>query len=551
MNSTIFIRYLKSLANHLPIGTCYLDTELRYAYVNNILSKINGIPADKHINRHVGEIVPHFLTQIQKVADQIVLTGQPVENLELCGETPANPGVNGYWNTSWYPIFDGGSRISGFLVIVYDIKEQKLAEGEIREREQRLVAANQILHAALTFETEGELGLTCLDIIKRITNSQVAFIGEVHHGLLNINISNPGCDDSNSIIDEECGPKGSFPIKGIYGKVITEQKSFFTNDIANLPDSITFPDGHPPIFSFLGVPLFYKGRVFGMIGVGNREGGYSKKEQDTLEAISPSVVDAIMRKRAKDELEALNHELEQRVEQRTREMLHAEKLAAIGKLSASIAHEFNSPLQAVMTIHKILSLSERLDAKERKLLNSAIEESKRMKSLIRSLQDFYRPTSDRKVLMDVCASLQSILVLFKIDLNRKNIKAELTCSKRMPQIMAVPDQIKQVFLNLLSNAADACHNGGGFVSIRAFQAGSNVVVEIQDSGIGIPPENLDKIFQPFFTTKPVVKGTGLGLSVCHGIVQNHGGRIRVESEPGAGTTFTVFLPINGEHQGQE
>ena len=553
MNSTnpIFARYLQSLTTHLPIGTCYLDRELRYIYVNDLLSKFNGFPVDKHINRHVEEIVPGFSKEIERVVGQMILTGQPVENLELCGETAANPGINRYWNTSWYPVLDHRSQISGFLVIFHDITDQKLAEGEIREREERLIAANQILHAALTFETEGELGLTILDTIKEITNSQVAFIGEVHHGLLNINISNPGCDDSNSIIYEECGPKGSFPITGVYGKVITEQKSFFTNDLSGLPDSITFPDGHPPISSFLGVPLFHKGRVFGMIGIGNREGGYSRKEQDTIEAISPSVVDAIMRKRAKDELEALNHELEQRVEQRTREMLHAEKLAAIGKLSASIAHEFNSPLQAVMTIHKILGLSERLDAEERKLLNSAIDESKRMKALIRSLQDFYRPTSDRKVLMDICASLKSVLMLFKIDLNRKNIKTEITCAKRLPQIIAVPDQIKQVFLNLLSNAADACHNGGEVVLIRAWQAGSSVAVEIQDNGVGIPPENLDKIFQPFFTTKPVVKGTGLGLSVCHGIVQNHGGQIRVESEPGAGATFTVFLPINGEHHGQE
>ncbi|HBG19491.1 MAG TPA: hypothetical protein DDY32_09530 [Desulfobulbaceae bacterium] len=550
-SNPIFAKYLETLATHLPIGTCCLDSELRYTYINDMLSKMNGVPADEHINRHVGEIIPQIIPEIQGVVSQIVLTGQPVENRELIGQTGAKSGIKCYWNTSWYPILDNESQVSGFLVIAIDITEKKLAQDEIRERGDRLIAANEILHAALTFESEGELGLTCLDVIKKITNSQVAFIGEVHHGLLNINISNPGCDDSNSIINEECGPKGCFPIKGVYGKVISEQKSFFANDIANLPDSITFPDGHPPISSFLGVPLFHEGRVFGMIGVGNREGGYSRKEQETIEAISPSVVDAIMRKRAKDELEALNHELEQRVEQRTREMLHAEKLAAIGKLSASIAHEFNSPLQAVMTIHKILGLSDRLDAEERKLLNSAIDESIRMKALIRSLQDFYRPTSNRKVPMDVCVSLKSVLMLFKIDLNRKNIKAELTCAKRMPQIMAVPDQIKQVFLNLLSNAADACQNGGGVVLIRAWQAESGVAIGIQDNGVGIPPENLDKIFQPFFTTKPVVKGTGLGLSVCHGIVQNHGGQIRVESEPGAGSTFTVFLPITGGQHGHE
>jgi signal transduction histidine kinase len=256
--------------------------------------------------------------------------------------------------------------------------------------------------------------------------------------------------------------------------------------------------------------------------------------------------------KVEEQLLTFNEDLERRVEQRTYELqqtqsqyLHAEKLLVLGKLSASIAHEFNNPLQGVMVILKGLKRRAILEEEDKELLDLAIEENERMKGLIQSLQDFYRPSTENKVAMDVHASIDSSLLLYRNDLKYKKISVVLNYAESLPRIQANPNQIKQAFHNLLSNAMEACQEEGGVITISTRQEEQKVVVAIKDTGTGIMPEKIDRIFQPFFSTKPDVKGIGLGLSVCHGIIQNHQGEIRVESKPGEGSTFTVVLPITG------
>lgn len=247
------------------------------------------------------------------------------------------------------------------------------------------------------------------------------------------------------------------------------------------------------------------------------------------------------------QLQDVNEELERRVEKRTRELqetqaqcLHVEKLSAICKISAAFAHEFNNPLQTVMTILHTFKKWGELD---RVYLDMAIGESCRMKNLISSLQDFSRPSAGNKIPMDVHASIDSVLMLCQSDFKQKKISTAQNYDEKLPRIMAIPDQIKHVLLNLLSNAAEACVPDGGEITISTWQEEQKVAVAIQDTGVGIHPEKLSLIFQPFYSTKPGVKGTGLGLSICHGIIKAHNGEIRAESQPGKGSTFTVLLPI--------
>jgi signal transduction histidine kinase len=173
-----------------------------------------------------------------------------------------------------------------------------------------------------------------------------------------------------------------------------------------------------------------------------------------------------------------------------------------------------------------------------------------MKNLIGDLRDFFRPTSAKPTQVDLHAALDSLLLLSKKDFHTRNITVVKKYAGSFPPIKAVGDQLKQVFLNLLNNAADACQ-GIGVITISTEACdGEYIAVHIADNGIGMSVDDMAHIFEPFFTTKQKMKGTGLGLSVSYGIIKSHGGRIEVTSECNKGSRFSVVLPVESVNHGQ-
>ena len=244
--------------------------------------------------------------------------------------------------------------------------------------------------------------------------------------------------------------------------------------------------------------------------------------------------------------------LEQRVSERTmelekihRQLLHAGKLSAVGKLAASIAHEFNNPICGIRNVLDGLKRRAILGGEDLQMVGLALRECERIARLTKDLQSFNRPTTGKETQVDVHAALEDILLLCRKNLKNKRISLVKEFAPSLPGIQAVEDQLKQVFLNLLTNAEEAITAETGVITVKTEVRQGYVAVRFQDSGQGIAPENQERIFEPFFSTKSAVKGTGLGLSVSYGIVTRHGGTIEVESTPGIGSTFTVLLPMEG------
>ena len=233
----------------------------------------------------------------------------------------------------------------------------------------------------------------------------------------------------------------------------------------------------------------------------------------------------------------------ERALRRTQEqLLQSEKLAAMGRLTSQIAHELNNPLYGIMNTLELLKTEISPESKRRKVLEMALSETVRLSDLLRKMLSFSKPDQEEKQAVDLNTVLDEILLLHEKQLQENDIKIKTTFEEALPQINASKDQLRQVFLNLVANARDAMPDGGT-LSVSTAADSENVRIEIGDSGIGIKEEHLKKIFDSFFTTKDSVKGVGLGLSVCYGFIKDHDGDIKVKSEVGTGTTFTITFPI--------
>ncbi len=231
-----------------------------------------------------------------------------------------------------------------------------------------------------------------------------------------------------------------------------------------------------------------------------------------------------------------------KVEESQKALLQAEKMAAAGRLSASIAHEVNNPLQAVQNCLHLAGREDLPQEKRAEYFDLARTELERLILTVRRMLDFYRPGATSQEDVDLAEMLQYILNLMSKQLSESNVKIVVDFLGTIPTIKAVGSQIQQVFINLILNAMDAMLEGGILnITTRPIKGGVEVI--FQDNGRGIPREKQENIFEPFFSTKD--GGTGLGLTVSYNIVTAHGGTLELLPERGPGACFRIFLPIGG------
>ncbi|MFQ5802666.1 MAG: sensor histidine kinase [Candidatus Methylomirabilales bacterium] len=352
-------------------------------------------------------------------------------------------------------------------------------------------------------------------------------------------------------IDEEAKNRiGSLPVgKGILGVVVRDEKPLRLKDLSGDPRAHGFPPHHPPMRSFLGVPIVSKGRIFGNLYLTEKQGAEEFSKEDEALAVTLAAQAAIAMENAN-----LYEEVHRSYDQLRRSqdlLLRQEKLASLGRLAAGLAHEINNPLSSVAGFAEALQrraqaiqlhdLEKFRDLPE--YLAFIQQEVARASAIVRHLLDFARQREPRFEDLDLASLIRDTVALVSLQAAVANKRIAVEITPDLLMVQADRQMLQQVILNLLTNALDAIE-GAGDVRITALEASGQVEILVEDTGCGIPPEHLAKIFDPFFTTKEVGKGTGLGLAICQGIMEQHGGSIEVRSDGlGKGTTVVIRLPV--------
>ncbi|MFA4915777.1 MAG: PAS domain S-box protein [Syntrophales bacterium] len=223
-------------------------------------------------------------------------------------------------------------------------------------------------------------------------------------------------------------------------------------------------------------------------------------------------------------------------------LLQSEKLAAMGRLTSQVAHELNNPIYGIMNTLELLKTEIPPESKRRKILELSLSETQRLSEMLRNMLSFSKPEEEKRMSVKINDIIEGILMMMEKQMREMNVKVETSLDSEIPEVMASTNQMRQVFINIIKNAMEGMPKGG-ILTVSTLRAKDSVLIKIGDTGMGIPEEIKDKIFEAFFTTKQKVKGVGLGLSVCYGIIKDHGGEIKVDSDVGKGTTFIITLPV--------
>ena len=565
---------LQGFLDHLPGLAAIKDQQRRVVFANRGLQAALKRDDAGILGRGNGELFPGELGETLDALDRRVLAAGETEVTELAYAGRV------YQTTSFIIGQDDGPAALGAIVL--DVTRR-------HRLERRMEALLEINERAGTL-AEKEFLAYGLEVAEKLTASDVGFLHFVNDDQESIELSTwtagalKGCAamfDSHYPLSEA----------GIWADCCRQRRAVCFNDYGEYAARRGLPDGHAPLQRLISVPVIEQGAVRMVVGVGNKIAAYDDFDVETVQVIANAVWSVVQRARAEAalarrlaEVTALNGKLEDAHLQ----LLQSEKMSAIGQLAAGVAHELNNPIGFVHSnlgtlgeyVEELLAIdaayrrveelpalagSSALDEVRRlkaasdhaylvedlpKLIHESKEGLERVHKIVLDLRDFSRVGESEWQWTDIQKGLESTINIVWNELKYKaDVERQYT---PLPPIRCLASQLNQVFMNLLVNAAQAIETSGRIVirtgtdaaSGDTADAGAAVWVEIEDSGRGMAPEVQKRLFEPFYTTKPVGKGTGLGLSISFAIVARHHGRIEFRSEVGRGTTFRITLPID-------
>jgi PAS domain S-box-containing protein len=488
---------LKLIYETAPIGLAFLSTDCRYLLINQPLTEICGISVADHIGRTVRETVPDVADEVENIVLAVLRTGQPVLGIAINGQRPDKQNAERLWITNWHPLKGPEGTIIGISVVAEEISERKRAEAALRE-------LNRTLEQRVEEEAQERLQIwnVCQDLL---------VICDLEGIFLKVNpawTATLGWHES-----ELLGKSSQWMIHpDDRRQALVETENLAAGRILHR-FGLRFrgKNGSYRWLSWRAVP--HQGRIYAMA-------------RDETE-----------QKHAEDRLREAQQELE-RVSRQT----------TIGAMTASIAHEINQPLSAIIAsgnagLRWLTRKDPDLDEVQ-KVLQGIVDDGLRAADIITSIRGMFRKDNHERLLLSVNDLVREVLTLIHGDLERRQIILRSEFHEALPKITGERVPLQQVLLNLIMNAADAMSAVTGRERLLTIQAARNeqtsVRVTVEDTGCGIDQAHVDRIFDPFFTTKS--HGMGLGLSICRSIIEAHGGRLWVLPRSPFGTAFHLTLP---------
>ncbi|MGE5205069.1 MAG: GAF domain-containing protein [Chlamydiota bacterium] len=428
-------------------------------------------------------------------------------------------------------------RYQGFLL---DVSEKKRAEDEIRRRNLELHALNAIaVVATQSFDLDEILNLTLRQLVT-LFGAETGAVYLSDNGSSTLRRRAAWGHRSDTAV--RSASTTTLP-QDFWEMLVRSHRDLITQrDLPILPAFVSEFVRAEGLRCWMWVILWSQEQPVGVLGVSSRqEREFSPTDEKLLIAIGRQLATTIEKIRLYEETTRAYDDLRRTQAQ----LLQSEKMSAIGQLIAGVAHELNNPLTAILGYAQLLE-GEALEERCLDFVRKLLKQAQRTHRLVQNLLSFARQRTPQKIPVDIRRVLEDSLALREYDFKRGNIAVQREIAEEIPAVTADPHQLEQVFLNIVNNAVDAMleMDRGGALSVRVFAENGEVCVDFRDTGPGIADPG--RIFDPFYTTKPVGKGTGLGLSICYGILKEHGGEIEARNLPEGGAALLVRLPAAGK-----
>jgi PAS domain S-box-containing protein len=521
-------RRMRAIVEAAPFGAHLYelqpDGRLVFVGANRSADQILGVDHRQFVGKTIEEAFPALTsTPIPAAYRQVAATGERYDHEQVDYDEGGILGA--------FEIHASQTDVNRMAVFFRDITERKRTEDAMRQQAETLAALHE---TALELAAQRSLP----DLLRAIV---VRAIGLLKASGCGFYLYREDSDDLELVLTVNQKPDFTGAVlrrgEGLSGKILVSRRPLVVTNYGDWEGKAK-QYAAARFAAVIGVPILWGDRLLGVVNVtDDTPRSFSAADVALLERFAPLAAAALENHRLVGDVQAQMDKLKRAQMQ----LIQAAKLAAVGELAAGVAHELNNPLTSVLGFTELLLHTPTFDDRTRADLETVASQARRARDIVRNLLDFARQTKPQRLPADVADLLHRTLELIRRHLEGSGVAIEEEYAPDIGLLDLDSGQMRQVFLNLISNAAQAMPRGGK-LKLRIARQGDEVAISVSDTGYGIPPEVHDRIFDPFFTTKPAGQGTGLGLPISLGIVQEHGGRISVESQVGQGSTFTIWLP---------